>query len=160
MERSRDQIPVIYCRSRRGLEIPHWESSLVASFLTHFSFGHVLRVAFGRELSALHIACIQLRILFPFFWQIFQCKDRRHRTDGDAGAAVNALDRINVKLLNRIEGGTAILVTSALLWVNAIYRTGIHAGGILHSNTGLCNHISHGPPPLNSKLCLSMWEFN
>src|SRR5205814_7700362 len=101
--------------------------------------------------STLHVTCVQFCVLFPFFWQVFEWEDRRHRTDGNASAAINTLDGINVKLLNIIEAGTAIVIAGVLLWVNAVYGTGIHAGGILHSNTGLCNHISHRPPPFNSK---------
>ena len=91
---------------------------------------------FQRELSTLHIACIRFRILFPFFGQLLKWKDRRHRADRNAGTAINALDGINVELLNFIEGRTAILIAGVLLRVDAVHRTSIYTGGIFDPDAG------------------------
>src|SRR5215470_5078986 len=53
--------------------------------------GRVLGERFRCELSALHIARIQFRVLLPLFRQVLEWKDRRHRTDGNAGATINTL---------------------------------------------------------------------
>jgi len=67
--------------------------------------------------------------------------------DRHTGATVDALDGIDVELRDFIEAGTAIIVGRAFLGVDAIYGTGIDAGGVLHPDAGLGNDVRHRPPP-------------
>src|ERR1035438_7586646 len=48
---------------------------------------------------AAEILGVALGVLFPLLGQIVERENRRNRTHGHAGAAINALDRIDVKHL-------------------------------------------------------------
>src|ERR1700719_2745591 len=73
----------------------------------------------------------------PFFRQVIEGKDRRHRANRDASTAVDALHRIDVKhLLCRV-------FFTVLFGMDAIHRTGVHTGCVLGSNTRFCNYICH-----------------
>ena len=74
----------------------------------------------GREFAALDVACVDLRKLLPLLGQVIQRENRGHRADRHTGAAVDALDGIDVELRDFIEAGTAIIVGRALLGVDAI----------------------------------------
>ncbi len=100
------------------------------------------------ELAGLHVALVQFRILLPLFWQVVQRKNRRHRTDRDAGATIDAFHRINVELWNVVECGAAVVIGRILLGMDAIHRTGIDAGGVFGPDAGLSNDIGHRPLPL------------
>jgi hypothetical protein len=78
--------------------------------------------------------------------QVIQRKNRGHRANRHTGATVDALDGIDVELRDFIEAGTGIIVGRALLGVDAIYGTGINAGGVFRSDAGFGNDIGHGPP--------------
>src|SRR6266852_5475271 len=73
----------------------------------------------------------------PFFRQVIEGEDRRHRTNRDASAAVDALHRIDVQHLFR-----RVLFT-VLFGMDAIHRTSVHTGGVLGSNTRFCNYVCH-----------------
>ena len=73
----------------------------------------------------------------PFFRQVVGGKDCRYRACGHAGAAVNALHRIDEQL---ICGAETIFV---FLGVDAIDRTGVYTGGVLGADTGLCDNVGH-----------------
>jgi hypothetical protein len=83
------------------------------------------------------ILCIALRKMTPFFRQIVDGEDGRDRANRDARATVNALDWIDVEHFLAAVGGFV------LLWVNAIYRTRVHTGTVLGSDTRFCNYVSH-----------------
>src|SRR6266849_10576856 len=57
----------------------------------------------GREFAPLDVARVDLRKMLPLLGQVVQHKNRGHGADGDARAAVYALDRINVKLRDFVE---------------------------------------------------------
>jgi len=62
-------------------------------------------------------------------------------------APQSILHRVDVKLGNFIEARATVVVAGVLFWVNAIYRAGIDAGGVLGPDARLSNDISHGSPP-------------
>ena len=102
---------------------------------------------FGRELAGLDVAFVQFRVLLPLFGQVIQRKNRGYGADGDTGAAIDAFHRINVELGNVVECGTAVVIGRVLLGVDAIYGTGVDAGGVFGSDAGFGNDIGHRPPP-------------
>ena len=73
----------------------------------------------------------------PFFRQIIEREDSGHWADRHAGAAVDALYRIDVEQLSL---GVVGLV---FFGMNAIDRTRVHASGVFGSDARLCNHIGH-----------------
>src|SRR5579862_466938 len=73
----------------------------------------------------------------PLLRQVIESEDRRNRAGRNAGAAVNALDRVNEQLI-----GLA-MAALVFLGVNAIDWTGVHTGGVLGADTGFCDYISH-----------------
>src|SRR5579863_557806 len=75
--------------------------------------------------------------LRPLFRQIIECEDGRDWTDRDAGAAVNAFDRIDVE---QFRGTVVGLV---LLRMNAIHRTRIHASGVFGADARLSDYVGH-----------------
>jgi len=54
-----------------------------------------------------------------------------------------------LKLWNFVEALTAIVVGRAFLEVDAIYGTGVDAGGVLCPDAEFGNDIGHTPPPLS-----------
>jgi len=86
---------------------------------------------------AAEILGVALGKVLPFFRQIVQCENRRHRTHRYAGAAVDALDWINVQHL--FFGVTGCI----LLGMNAIHRTSIDASGVFGPDAWFCNYVCH-----------------
>src|SRR5215469_1716176 len=87
--------------------------------------------------SASEVGGVLLGEVGPFFGQVVGGKDGRNRARGDAGAAVDALHRIDVELL-----GLSV-VGFVLLGVDAIDRTCVYASRVLRADTRFCNDISH-----------------
>jgi hypothetical protein len=56
---------------------------------------------------------------------------------GHAGAAVNALDRIDKQLFGLSKAGFIFFGVDAIDW------TGVYTGGVLGADTGFCDHVSH-----------------
>ncbi len=83
--------------------------------------------------SATEVGGIFLGEVSPLLRQIVLRKDGRHGAGRDASAAVDALDRVNKKLI-----GLAVTVF-VLFGVDAIDGTGVHTGGVLGADTGFCN---------------------
>src|SRR5580704_1953441 len=79
----------------------------------------------------------------PLFGQIFERKNRRYRANRHAGAAINTFDGADIELLFSLEG------RFVLARVDAVYRTDIHAGRILGSDTRLSDYVGH---------CVSPWQ--
>jgi len=73
----------------------------------------------------------------PLLGQIVAGVDGRDRADRDAGAAVDALERVDEELL----GGVAARLIS--LGVDAVHRTGVHTCTILRADTGFRDYIGH-----------------
>src|SRR6267143_6686807 len=85
--------------------------------------------------------CVDRCKVGPFLRQIFEREDCRHRANRNAGAAVNALHRADIKLGLRFEIGLV------LPRVDTIYRADVHASGVLGSDTGLSNYVRHRGSP-------------
>jgi hypothetical protein len=91
----------------------------------------------ARSLLTPKVLGVALLEVLPLFRQVVHCEDGRDRADWDAGAAVDALDRVNIDHFLFAECGLVFL------GVNAIDRACIHAGGVLGSNAGFCDYIGH-----------------
>jgi hypothetical protein len=107
----------------------------------------VLGELFGHELAGLHVALVEFRILLPFLGKVVQHKNRGYRADWDTGATIDAFHRINVELGNVVERRTTVVISRVLLGVDAIYGTGVYAGGVFGSDAGFGNDIGNRPPP-------------
>ena len=83
------------------------------------------------ELATRNVVGVLLDVGVPLLGQVVQREDRRNGADRNAGAAVDALDRVDEELVYRIEPRPAIFVLRVLFRMDAIDRTGIHAGRIL-----------------------------
>src|SRR5580704_10646617 len=91
----------------------------------------------GKRILAAKILGVPLGETFPLFRQVIQRENRRHRTDGYAGPAINTLYRIDVQhFLFRV-------CRRILLGMNTIHRTGIYARGVLGADTRFCNYVCH-----------------
>src|SRR5438270_4597493 len=91
-----------------------------------------------RELCLLRIPIgVDRREVLPFFRQIVERKNRRHRANGHTCSTVDALHRIDVKL------GLGFIPRLVLTRMDAIHRAHIHAGGVFRSDAGLSNHVGH-----------------
>src|SRR6266511_2133851 len=91
----------------------------------------------GRSLLTAKVLCVALLEVLPLFRQVVDGEDGRDRADRNAGAAVDALDRVDIDHLLFGESGLIFL------GVNAIYRACIDAGGVLGSNAGFCDYVGH-----------------
>src|SRR5579863_991608 len=89
------------------------------------------------RVSAAEVGRVLFSVAGPLFRQVIEGKDRRDGAGRHAGAAIDALDRINEELIGRA------VVAFVFLRVDAIDRTGVHAGGVLGADTGFCNHVCH-----------------
>src|SRR5579864_1218630 len=102
-----------------------------------------LVAVFGR--SGLALLGVPVRVnrgkVSPLLRQIFQGKDRRHRADRDAGAAVNAFHGTDVQLRLVLEFG---FIFSRM---DAIDRADVDAGGVFGSDTGLSDYVRHRDSP-------------
>src|SRR5690242_17143464 len=87
--------------------------------------------------SAAKVLRVALGVFLPLLRQIIEGENRGDRADRHAGAAINALDRIDVKHLLR---GVLIVV---LLGMDAVDRAGINASRVLRANAGFCYDVSH-----------------
>src|SRR3974390_1275841 len=73
----------------------------------------------------------------PLFRKIIQREDRRNRTDRNAGAAVDALYRIDVK---HFGAGVLFLI---LLGMYAINRASVNACRVFYTNAGFRDYVCH-----------------
>jgi hypothetical protein len=85
----------------------------------------------------------------PFFREIIEREDGRHRANRDAGAAIDALDGIDIKQFRRRVLGVVFLR------MNAIHRARIHASGVFGVDARFSNYVGHKgcPTPESSSLC-------
>jgi len=80
---------------------------------------------------------VDLRKLGPLRRQIVELENCLDGTYRNASSAIDAFLRIYVELSCRLE------IRFVFSGMNAVHWTGVHAGGILHSDTGLGNNVSH-----------------
>src|SRR5437016_8906419 len=85
------------------------------------------------EFPAFNVACVQFRVVLPFFWQIIERKNCGDGANGHTSSAIDALHGVNVKLRDFVECWPTVVVGRVLLGVDAIYGARIDAGGVLHS---------------------------
>src|SRR6185437_3097613 len=76
---------------------------------------------------------VDAREVAPFSGYRALLEDRVYRARWLAGAAINALVRVNIILL--------VFLTS----MDTIHGTNIHAGCVLHADAGLADHVGHTP---------------
>jgi hypothetical protein len=98
---------------------------------------------FGRSGSTLFRVPVRVNRckVSPLLRQIFQGKDRCHRADRDAGAAVNAFHGTDIQLRLGLE------CRFIFPRVDAIDRADIDACRVLGSDTGLCDYVRHRDSP-------------
>jgi hypothetical protein len=101
----------------------------------------------GLELSAYNVTCVDFRVVTPFLWQIIQREDGCNRADWHTRATVNALDGIDIQLIDLIKAGPAIVVVRIFLWMDAIHWTRINACRVFRPNARLGDNVSHRQPP-------------
>jgi tRNA A-37 threonylcarbamoyl transferase component Bud32 len=80
---------------------------------------------------------VTLGIFVPFLRQVIQREDGGNRANRDAGAAINALHRVDV------EHGNIGEVGFILSRMDTIHRANVYARGVLGVDTGFSNYISH-----------------
>ena len=73
----------------------------------------------------------------PLLRQIIGCKNGRNRAGRNTCAAVDALDRIDEKLI------CFSVLSFVFFGVDAIDGTGVYTGGVLGADTGFCNDVCH-----------------
>ena len=95
------------------------------------------------ELASLDVGGVPLNIGVPLFRKVIEREDCRNWADWDASAAVDALDRVNEKLVNLFEPRPAVFVLCVLFRMDAVHWAGIHTGRILSADTGFCNYVRH-----------------
>ena len=101
------------------------------------NLGHQNQHRVLTERLAAKILGVALGEVLPFFRQVVDSEDGRDRADRDAGAAVNALDRVNLEHL------FAAVCGFILLGMDTIHGTCIDTGSVLGSNTRFCDYVSH-----------------
>ena len=94
-------------------------------------------MSYGRAALAAEVRGVLLSKVGPLLRQVVLREDGRDWAGRNAGAAVDALDRIDEELLGLAE---AVFI---LFGVDAIDRTCVHTGGVLGADTGFCNDICH-----------------
>jgi hypothetical protein len=98
-------------------------------------------LAMKQERERFGLAAVVSSVLFaealPLFRQIVTAEDRGDGADGNAGAAVDAFDRIDKELI--VGVGTGLVS----LGVDTIYRTSVHTSPILCANTRFRDYIRH-----------------
>src|SRR4030095_11749002 len=93
-------------------------------------------VFFRLELASFDVAGVLLNVGVPLLRKVIQREDRRNWADWYAGAAVDALDRVNEQLVNLFEPRAAVFVLCVLFRMDAVHWAGIHTGRILSPDKG------------------------
>src|SRR5258708_32410047 len=99
---------------------------------------------FGRSGSSLLGVPVRVnrRKVSPLLRQIFQSKNRRHGTNRDTGATVNAFHGTDIQLRLGLECGFIFPRGGA------IDRADVDARGVLRSHTGFSDYVRHRDSPL------------
>src|SRR6266852_3940126 len=106
------------------------------------------------ELATRNVVGVLLDVGVPLLGQVVQREDRRNGADRNAGAAVDALNRVDEELVYRIELWPAVFVLRVLFRMDAIDRAGVHACGVFRSDAGFGNDIRHNTLPKTAYLQL------
>ncbi len=69
-----------------------WEIRQARSLLGRLMLGVLVRL----EFPAFNVACVQFRVVLPFFRQIIERKNCGDGTNGHTGSAIDALHRIRM----------------------------------------------------------------
>ena len=120
-----------------------WEIRQAQVLLGRLMLGVLVRL----EFPAFNVACVQFRVVLPFFWQIIERKNCGDGANGHTSSAIDALHGVNVKLRDFVECWPTVVVGRVLLGVNAVHGTSIDASGIFRSDAGLGNDVCHEAPP-------------
>src|SRR4029077_5483074 len=88
---------------------------------------------------------VDRRVALPLFRQVLEGENRGYWTDGDAGAAIDAFDGINIELL------LCLMLGFVLARVDAVDRADVHAGRVFRADARLSNHVSHSRSPLSEQ---------
>jgi Phytanoyl-CoA dioxygenase (PhyH) len=80
---------------------------------------------------------VDLGVFLPLFREVVEGEDCRNRAHWDAGAAIDALNGVDIKHLFRL------VFVGVLLGMNAIHRAGVNTSAIFGSNAGLGNYVGH-----------------
>jgi hypothetical protein len=91
----------------------------------------------GLQESAPKVRGVFFREVRPLLRQIVGGEDGRYRADRNAGAAVNALDRIDEQLIDCAE------IAFVFLRVDTVDRARIDTGVIFSADAGFSDYISH-----------------
>src|SRR5215472_591753 len=102
----------------------------------NFVSGSGSAVRWPTSLSAEKLSVL-FRELLPFLRQIIQREDGGNGTNRYAGAAIDALDRVDIQHLGPFESGVFFL------GMDAIYGTGVNTRRIFRADAGFRNYISH-----------------
>src|SRR5690242_12207815 len=96
------------------------------------------------QLPVFEIVGVDLDEIAPLLRDLVFGKDRVHRAGIDAGAAVDALVRVDVVHVRRV------------VRVNTVDRANLDAGGVFYVDTRLSDDVSHVPQgyhaPLNARI--------
>src|SRR5258708_4394750 len=99
------------------------------------------KIEFCEEAELLSLLCVPIGVdggeAIPFFREVFECENSGHRANGNAGATVDALSGVNVKLRFRFES------RFILARMNAVHRTDIHTCSVFCADARLGDHVSH-----------------
>jgi hypothetical protein len=101
------------------------------------SLGCALLRAFKTQGLMTKVGGVLFLEAFPLLGQVVAAEDRRNRANGYAGAAVDALDRVDEELIVGVRTG---LVS---LGVDTVYRTSVHTSPVFGADTGFRDYICH-----------------
>ena len=89
------------------------------------------------RVSLLVIVGVHLSEVLPLFRKIVFGEDGLYGASRFAGAAINALVRVDIKQLGGLKCGLV------LAWMNAVYRTDVHTSGVLSPYAGFSDNVRH-----------------
>jgi len=88
-----------------------WEIRQAQVLLGRLMLGVLVRL----EFPAFNVACVQFRVVLPFFWQIIERKNCGDGANGHTSSAIDALHGVNVKLRDFVECWPTVVVGRVLL---------------------------------------------
>ena len=93
-----------------------WEIRQAQVLLGRLMLGVLVRL----EFPAFNVACVQFRVVLPFFWQIIERKNCGDGANGHTSSAIDALHGVNVKLRDFVECWPTVVVGRVLLgWMQS-----------------------------------------
>jgi hypothetical protein len=95
------------------------------------SYALLCRLVLGvlwHELARLHVAFVYFGVVLPLLGQVVEGEDRRDGANWHAGAAVDTLHGVNVKLRDLIDARPPVLVTRFFFgWMQSTGQASTHA---------------------------------